>query len=360
MVLIGDRVQAMATVQLMTLPTATIKRQPEDFVVEELPAYEPSGTGEHLFVTFTKRDLNTLDAVRRLADALGVDARGAGYAGMKDRRAITTQRASFPWPLARDADRACSTLALEGVTVLGWKRHGHKLKPGHLAGNRFTITLRDLAPERIEEMTMGLLRLAREGVPNAFGTQRFGKNADNALFAARWLRGEVDPPRDRRMQRMLFSAWQSELFNRLLAVRRADGTWCSVLPGDLAKKHDSGGLFQVPDSGPELDEARERAAESAISATGPMFGHKMRWPGGVPGEMERRTLTDALPDTGRLFELRKLGEGTRRPLRQWLREPSSHPNPAQGSLTLTFVLPKGGYATTVLAEICAIQAADRA
>src|SRR5689334_280885 len=124
-------------------PRAVIRRTPEDFVVREIPAYEPSGEGDHLFITFSKRDLTTPEAVRRICTALGVDARAAGFAGMKDRRAVTTQTMSILYARGRALEEA-ERLELEGIRIGQVRRHPHKLKPGHLKGNEFEIVLRDL------------------------------------------------------------------------------------------------------------------------------------------------------------------------------------------------------------------------
>jgi len=343
-------------------PIAVIRRSPEDFVVEELPAYAPSGQGEHLLVTFQKRALTTPDAVRMIARALDVDPRGAGFAGMKDRHAVTTQTASFPLPLARgDAETAVASLSLPGIKIVGAARHANKLKPGHLIGNRFTITLRDVPEEAIAAVCDELIAIGRRGVPNAFGPQRFGRDGDNPERALAWLGGRARPPRDKREQRLLFSALQSLLFNRVLARRVADGTWATVLPGDVAKKRDTGGIFTVPLEGPELDDARARAEAGALSATGPMFGAKMRWPEGEPLELERAVLATVFDDLGRLDAFRHLGEGTRRPLRLEVSEMEVHSLAASGGtdrgaaagaagIVVRFVLPKGGYATTVLGQ----------
>jgi len=330
-------------------PTATLRSRPEDFVVEELAAYEPSGEGTHLFVTFRKTGHNTHHAVRLLAEALGVDAKGAGTAGMKDRHAVTTQRASFPFPVERDPSEAMA-VAIDGIEVLEARRHPHKLKTGHLRGNRFTIVLRDLAAADAPSAEAALARVAREGVPNRFGRQRFGREGDNAERARRFLVGDAPPPRDRKKQRFLFSAWQSALFNEIVERRIAAGTLATVLAGDLAKKHDTGGVFLVVDDEPELEDARRRAAEGLLSATGPMFGAKMKQPAGEVAAMERAVLEAALPDVTVLERYKKLGKGTRRPLRLWVDDLSWDHNPALGSLTVRFVLPQGGYATTVLAE----------
>lgn len=365
---------------------AVVRRTPEDFVVEEIPAYAPSGRGEHLYVTFTKRGLTTPDAVRALAQALEVDPRGTGFAGMKDRHAVTTQTASFAFPMARDAEAAVARVAVPGVTVLGAARHDNKLKPGHLVGNRFTIALADVPAEDVPELLRRLGEIGRTGVPNAFGSQRFGRDGDNPERALAWLAGRERGPRGAREQRLLFSSLQSLLFNRVLERREAAGTWASILPGDLAKKHDTGGLFLVPLAGPELDDARARAEAGSVSATGPMFGAKMRWPEGEPAAIEREVLAGvspggsgpgAAPDPGapeagqgvRFEAFRHLGEGTRRPLRLFVAEmEAAVRGQARGEaggptgravVVARFVLPKGGYATTVLGRACRLLDASR-
>ena len=343
------------------LPEAVIRRSPEDFVVEELPAYPASGKGEHLFITFRKRGLTTPDAVRALAHALGVDPRFAGWAGMKDRHAVTTQTVSFSLPMARDAAVAAAKISIPGLEVLAAQRHDNKLKPGHLLGNRFTLVLRGIDPARLAAARAILEEAGRVGVPNAFGPQRFGRDGDNPARALAWLAGKERGPRDKRDQRMLFSALQSLLFNEVLARRVAEGTWSTVLAGDVAKKHDSGGLFDVPLEGPELDDARARAEACAISATGPMYGAKMRWPAGAPLAAERAVLDASAIDDALLEARKSLGEGTRRALRLEVHEMSvaeesaaaNGTNPASQdttgvSIVVRFVLPKGGYATTVL------------
>jgi tRNA pseudouridine13 synthase len=334
------------------LPTAIIRQTPQDFRVEEIPAYEPSGQGEHAVVTFRKIGLTTLDAVRSLARALGVDPRGAGFAGMKDRHAVTVQAASFPLARTVDLARAVAAIALPHIEILDARRTDHKLKPGHLRGNRFAITLRGLDAAAIEGMERGFDALATRGMPNAFGPQRFGRDGSNPERALAWLRGQARPPRSRAEQRLLFSAVQSRLFNEVLERRVADGTWTRVLPGDLAKKHDTGGLFAVPLEGPELDDAVRRAEAGGICATGPLFGPRMTWPRGEVAELERQVLERTLGPAEGLAPFAPLGQGTRRPLVLRLSEPRTASDVEGGYLTLGFVLPKGGYATTVLSQLC--------
>jgi tRNA pseudouridine13 synthase len=274
---------------------------------------------------------------------------------MKDRHAITTQTASFPVPMARDPAPLLARASIPGVEILSATRHENKLKPGHLIGNRFRVVLRGLDDRGLEEVRERLAEIAKIGVPNAFGPQRFGRDGDNPGRALAWIRGETRGPRDRREQRLIFSALQSLMFNQVLALRERDGTWSTVLPGDLAKKHDTGGLFLVPSEGPELEDAKERALAGGISPTGPMFGARMRWPEGAPRELERGVLEATLPDPGRLDAHRHLGEGTRRPLRLMVSELTTEVlerTQSGHNCAVYFVLPKGGYATTVLARAC--------
>lgn len=343
------------------LPTATFRASPEDFAVDEIPAYPPTGTGEHVYVTFRKVDLTTPEAVKRIARVLGADARDAGFAGMKDRHAVTTQTASFQVPIARDPKPILDAASLDGITVLAIARHGNKLKPGHLTGNRFRIVLRDLDPDRAASVIEGLAAIGRRGVPNAFGPQRFGRDGNNPARAIEWLAGKSRGPRDKREQRMLFSALQSLWFNQVLERREIEGTWDRVLPGDLAKKTDTGGMFLVPLEGPEVDDAIARNVARELFATGPMFGKKMRWPEGRPAEIEREILRAAIDDPAHLDAWSHLGEGTRRPLRMEVDDLATE-RLADGSdgravLAVTFTLPKGGYATTVLGRVvCLVDA----
>jgi tRNA pseudouridine13 synthase len=337
------------------LPSATLRSTPDDFSVEELPAYAPCGAGEHLFVTFRKTGLTTPEAMKRIAAALGSDVRAAGHAGMKDRHAITTQTASFQVPIAVDPAPLLAAARVEGVEILNLSRHLHKLKPGHLHGNRFRIVLRDIDPEHVQGMIAGLSEIGRSGVPNAFGPQRFGRDGSNPERATAWLTGKSRGPRDKYEQRLLFSALQSLWFNQVLERREADGTWKSVLPGDLAKKIDTGGVFLVPMEGPETIDAAARAKAGELSPTGPMFGKKMRWPEGAPAAIEREILCAAIGDPARLDAWGHLGEGTRRPLRMEVGELTCEAlDPGadgRAALAVRFVLPKGGYATTVLGRV---------
>lgn len=328
--------------------SAVLRQTPSDFIVDELPAYEACGEGDHLFVTFRKTSLTTLQVVRDLADRLRIDPREVGFAGMKDRHAITTQVASFPFAKGREPAEAAA-IVLEGVEILEAKRHKNKLRTGHLRGNRFTITLRELTANAVAVVEERLGRIQQEGVPNAFGSQRFGRDGDNPERALAWLQGKERGPRDKRERKLLFSSLQSRAFNEVLARRERDGTWASIVLGDLAQKHDSGGVFTVGEA--EFEDARSRCEEGLLSPTGPMFGSKMRWPEAEVAVIEREALANMIDDPERLEQFSNYGEGARRALRLWVNELSWR-REGDNALVVSFVLTKGGYATTVLSRAC--------
>ena len=325
-------------------PEATFRKSESDFIVEEIPAFAASGEGEHLLLRIKKTNVTTNEALGRVCRALGVDERGAGYAGMKDKRAVATQTISVPFELSRSPDEALG-LELEGVVVESAERHRHKLKPGHLKGNRFTIVLRDLPADDVPGTIDALERAGRQGVPNAFGPQRFGRDGNNPERAIPWLAGRTPGPKDRRERRLLFSALQSELYNRVLERRRSEGTWDRPILGDVLRKSDSGGIFLCADEKADGD----RALRGEVFPTGPIFGAKMRWPEGKPAMIEREILAAATGSDDPFSRHHTLGEGSRRSfvlraveltVEKIIQE--------QTALRVRFVLPKGGYATTLL------------
>lgn len=316
-----------------------IRVLPEDFRVAEVPAYLPSGSGDHLFVRFEKTDLDTPEAVRRLARALDADPKQAGFAGLKDRHAVTTQWASF---LFGDPARL-EGAAIDGVRVLEHARHGNKLRTGHLRGNRFDILVRSEERGDVERARAHLAELERRGVPSYFGEQRFGH--DNLRAARRWILEGGPPPRDRWKRKLYVSTLQSAIFNELLAERIREGSMDGALDGDLMRKEESGGLFVCED--PALDAAR--AARFEVSATGPMFGARMRWPERGVRAREEAALARWGVTERHLERVHKSGEGTRRPYRVRVAEVSLEPVP-EGT-RLAFTLPSGAYATVVLREL---------
>ncbi len=328
-----------------------IRATDEDFVVDEAPAYAPSGAGEHLYLHFEKRGLTTPEAIRRICRALGVEPRAAGYAGLKDRHAVTRQWMSVP---CRDDARAAALgETVEGVRVLAVARHGNKLRTGHLRGNRFVLRVRDVPIGREHEVGSVLARLAAHGIPNYYGEQRFGRDARNVDDARRWIVAGERPPRDPFRRKLLVSALQAELFNEVLAARVTDGLLADAVDGDLLRKEDTGGLFTTDD----LADAAARVAAFEVSATGPMFGARMRWPEREARDREARVLEAAGLGAADLERFERDGEGTRRPLRVRPTDVSAESDVA-GEVVLRFTLPKGAYATVVMREITKQEPAD--
>jgi tRNA pseudouridine13 synthase len=320
--------------------TGSLKQSPEHFIVEELPAYPPAGSGEHLYLWIEKRDLNTNEAVARLARALGASTEGAGYAGLKDRRAVTRQWVSF-----QHAATPSTPIELEGVRVLEVSRHANKLRTGHLRGNRFTIRLADVPPEHDAHVRDGLARISELGLPNYFGTQRFGFEGKNVSSAYAWVAEGGRAPAKPFLRKLLVSALQSALFNVWLAERLERGALLLAEHGDILRKEESGGPFVC--SEPEIDTARIASWE--ISPTGPLFGARMRAPEAEALERETELLARYGITPAHLERVRKFGEGARRPAR--VRVQGCETRREGGDLVLTFALPKGSYATVLLGEL---------
>lgn len=320
--------------------------EPEDFRVDELPAFEADGAGEHLLLTVTKRGMNTAHAVRRIAQWAGVQERDVGYAGLKDRHAVTTQRFSVWLPGRQDPDPADLELdgAGESLRVVEARRHSRKLSRGALAGNRFTLVLRGLQGAR-EQGADRLQAIADRGVPNYFGVQRFGRGGGNldkalAMFAGRRV--------GREQRAMLLSAARSQLFNQVLARRVQDGNWASGVPdGEVWMLDGSRSVF-----GPHaLDaELASRLERFDLHPTGPLWGR-----GELRTEADAQALElDALSDPRSLRLRAGLEQAGLKQERRALRlRPGELASDWRGAdvLELRFNLPPGTYATSVLAEL---------
>ena len=322
-----------------TASSYAIRTEPDDFVVVEEPLYLPSGEGTHTFLFVEKCGRTTEQVAGELARLCGAAPRDVGYAGRKDRHARTRQWLSLP---ELDPQRALD-FELTGATVLEARRHGHKLKTGQLRGNRFEIILRGHC-ESLDDVIGRGDNLVRRGMPNRYGEQRFGRKGDNAEQARALLAGGR-PPRDRRAARFLISALQSEVFNAVLDAR-AD-SYDDVEVGDLARVEESGGLFWVDD----LEREAPRAEAFEISATGPIFGTKVRAPVGRPAERER----EIFDQFGLPSDLKKLAlprgiraRGSRRPLRIRPADLELSALPNGDGLLVKCGLPAGAYVTVLL------------
>lgn len=344
-----------------SLPAGLLKSVPEDFCVEEIPLYPAEGVGDHLYVTFEKRDLTTPQAVKRIADALQIPARDIGIAGMKDKIAVTKQTVSLPASGKFAAiDATVAKLELPGITILETKRHRNKLKTGHLLGNRFRVRVRGVDRAALPALETAFLATETEGVPNYYGEQRFGRDGDNAMRAISTLREGRGGPRDPKQRRFLFSAAQSEAFNRVLAARVSDGTWNRPQLGELLEKTGTHAVFLCTDDAGD----RERCARFEVCPTGPMPGVTMKRPEGAIGALEERIVAELFGDDFPWDRTKALGEGTRRALRLQVQAPcirveESLTDPATADVVFEFVLARGSYATTVLGALLQLREPSR-
>ena len=387
----------------------SLKQRPEDFFVQEIPLYEASGEGEHVFVEIQKVGLTTFEVRDRLAIALDISPRDIGYAGMKDARAITRQIFS----ILGTTPETVMALHLPGIAIQWASRHGNKLRLGHLSGNRFAIKVRDVIPTDVVKLTPVLETISKRGMPNFFGEQRFGRRDNNDKLGAALVRGdneavlklllgspnkELDEKRtiaartafDRRdnaealrlwprngglerrvlarlikthrpsaaihavddpLRRLWVSALQSRAFNDVLSRRLQTSAGIDhLMDGDLAYKHDNGACFHVQLA--EQEQARCDAFE--ISPTGPLVGYRMTSPEGEPLAMEQATLaTMDLSST----DFRQSGKlkvkGARRPLRVQPKDFDLQAGVDEfGSfITVAFTLPAGAFATVLMREL---------
>lgn len=366
-----------------------IREQPEDFRVEEIAAYEPSGSGPHLYIALTKRGITTPAAVAAVARAFGIGQGDVGTAGLKDRHAVTTQWFSVNLEVARqDPDAALAELDADpALHVESATRHTNKLKTGHLRGNRFTLVVRDVDRQRLSTGALDAVvaRLAAHGMPNYFGSQRFGRDLDNLPRGLAMLSG-----RERvggGLRRMLVSAVQSAVFNAVTATRLELGAHERVLDGDVLMRVESGGCFVSDDAA--RDQARLDAGELVLA--GPMPGSQLLTAGGAPGWLEARIaeaigvgargrdadlaahdeVAGAWPrplwpiePAGAQVSLRAAGKLARGARRAMMVRPSElgwhvveavdaapqETGSRQVGVELRFSLPSGSYATTLLSE----------
>lgn len=390
-----------------------IKRFNHDFLVEELPLYPASGAGTHVYFLVEKQGLTTPAAIDQVARALGRPRREVGYAGQKDAHGVTRQ-----WFSVEHVDESrVRAIESERFRVLSVTRHTNKLKLGHLAGNRFVILIRDVVDDALPRAERILGRLRETGVPNYFGPQRFGVRGDNAAIGEAVLKGDFDlavalvlgrpgekdhgaarrareafdsgdieesvrvwqrgfPQQarlgrdllrckgnaakawrgvDHSMRKFYISAFQSELFNQVVA-RRIDSL-SRVSGGDIAWKHANGACFRVEQA--EVEQPRCDAFE--ISPTGPLFGPRMTEAGGEPGSIENAVLmaTGLTKDEIRATDGSKLA-GERRPLRVPPHDATLEEGEDDSGrfLRLSFAMPSGSFATAVTREVCKAESAE--
>jgi tRNA pseudouridine13 synthase len=318
-----------------------IRQHPEDFQVTEIPLLEPDGAGEHVWLWIRKRNENTLDVAGQLARFAGVHPRQVSFAGLKDRNAVTEQWFSVQLP-GKDEPR-WEDMSSDTLTVLRDARHSRKLRRGTLKGNAFRITVRDIDGGR-DELDQRLAVIAREGVPNYFGEQRFGRGGSNLQTADR-LFSNPKLRLSRNKRSLALSAARSLLFNQVLSARVAAANWNTPLAGDAMQLHGSHSYFIADSIDADLS---GRMAAQDVHPTGPLHGRGENPVRDVCRKLETRVLAEhagwcaGLEAAGLKQDRRALRLGVADLIWQW--------GPC-GELLLAFSLPAGAYATSVLREL---------
>jgi tRNA pseudouridine13 synthase len=392
-----------------------IKQRPEDFLVDEIPLYQPAGSGEHIYMLVQKKGLSTLELISMLSTHFAVQRSAVGYAGLKDKHAITRQVISIHAPGKTYADYPM--IRDDRVSVLWADQHTNKLRSGHLRGNRFSIRIRQVNPLGVLPARRMLERLVREGVPNRFGEQRFGLIENNHVIGRHIVAGDfrdavaellgpsarfptvnqaartafvegryqdalIALPRAARAEQTVLrllmrgrtrkkailqldqtllsyylSAFQSAVFNAVLDARVASRTLATLLDGDVAMKHENGALFDVDAATAADPETAARLARFEISPTGPMWGATMKPSRGATAELERAKL-DAMGLTSAELDAfaskyPRLVDGSRRPLRVPLIDPEVEGGVDEHGtfIRCAFELPRGSFATVVMREL---------
>jgi tRNA pseudouridine13 synthase len=387
-----------------------IKLRPEDFIVDEIARYEPSGSGEHLFLRIQKTGVAHADLVSLLQRHYGVHEAAIGFAGMKDKVAVTQQNVSIHLPGRADP----GPLEHPRIALLWSDRHDHKIRRGHLVGNRFAIRIRKVDPLKAPAIFRRLRELEQSGIPDYYGMQRFGYRRNNHRLGFHLLRGDWEGllaellgargsmfPAHQRARRELFdagrlaeslaqwapgdraeraamaalaagasseravhaigqtalvfwiSALQSHVFNRTLDRRIDEGLIDRLLEGDVAWKHSSRRVFLVGESDLADPALARRLAEFELSPSGPLPGPGMVAPRSRPAEIEREVLATEGLDEASFTEIPWGGEGTRRPLRVQVSniDCDSGFDEHGPFVRVVFDLPRGAYATVVVREL---------
>lgn len=321
--------------------TALLKAECADFVVKEQLGYDMSGDGEFVAVKVRKTDCNTLFVGEQLAKFAGISARNMSYAGLKDRKAVTEQWFSLQMPGQPTPD--FSQFSLEGVEILDVTRHQRKIRIGSLQGNHFEILLRNV--EETDELKVRLDFLAKNGFPNYFTEQRFGRDGNNLTQALRWANGEIKV-KDRNKRSFYLSAARSEIFNLIVSKRMELNLAQQILVGDVLQLNGSHSWFEVDES-EDLAQLQQRLAQQDVLLTAPLIGEEEK--SAVDFEHEIFAQHQALFALMRQERMK----AARRPILmhpqyfQWQFEPNG--------LRLQFALPAGSYATALIRELVNIE-----
>ncbi len=335
------------------------KQSARDFVVEENPLYEFSGEGEHLILFVRKKNLSTLELVSAIAKYLGIQKKEIGYAGLKDKHAMTKQYIS----LHKKHEESLEDFNHENIKILSKTYHNNKIRIGHLSSNRFYIKVKKVNPTSAAKIDEALKNISKDGMPNFFGYQRFGRDGNNHIDGEKIAKGEKKE-RNPKIKKLLISAYQSHLFNLWLSRRLEINTLVNnfkseelaqvlnipkieldklkeqkhpfkLLSGDIMEHYPYGRLFDFDGSEHDLTRFNERD----ISVTGLLCGKKAR----LSSDLARQIEKD--------FDDEINADGTRRYAWVYPTDIEGRFNPIEAQYEFNFTLPKGSYATVLLEEI---------
>jgi len=333
------------------------KQSPRDFVVEEIPLYEFSGEGEHLILFVRKKNLTTPEMIGQIARYLGIKNKEIGYAGLKDKNAMTKQYIS----LHKKYEEQLENFNFDGIKIISKTYHNNKIRIGHLKGNRFYIKLKKVNPTNASKIDEALKNINKQGMPNFFGYQRFGKDGDNHILGEKIAKNEVKQ-RNPRVKKLLINAYQSHLFNLWLSRRLEINSLVSsfgvdelenllnipkeeltklkaqehpfkLFDGDLMEHYPYGKLFEFS------EEDLKRFYDRDISVTGLLCGKKVKLSSGLARDIEKDYDDDILADGARRYA--------------WIypTEVEGRFNKIEAQYELNFTLPKGSYATVLVEEL---------
>lgn len=335
------------------------KQSPRDFVVEEIPLYEFSGEGEHLILQVRKKNLSTNEMIGNIARYLGIKNKEIGYAGLKDKNAMTLQYIS----LHKKHEEALENFQSDGIKIVAKSYHTNKIRIGHLKGNRFYIRLKKVNPTSAVKIDEALKNIEQFGMPNFFGYQRFGNDGDNHILGEKLAKGEARE-RNPRVKRLLINAYQSHLFNLWLSRRLEINTLVNsfrveeiesllnmpneevqkmkaqqhpfkLIRGDVMEHYPHGRLFDFEGN----EEDIERFNQRDISPTGLLCGKKVRLATQLARVIEKEYDDDINAD------------GARRYAWVYPTEIEGRFDKQEAQYEMNFTLPKGSYATVLIEEI---------
>ena len=318
--------------------TGFIKQEAADFVVIEDLGFELTGEGEHVFISVRKKGENTLYVARALAKAAGVSDKFVSYAGLKDRHAITEQWFCVNVPSKETPD--FTVVETDQIKILKVIRHNKKLRTGALKGNQFTLKLTGLSST--DGLAERLEKIKTTGVPNYFGEQRFGQRGNNIVRAQAMFAGEKI--RDRNKRSFYISAARSLIFNQVVSERIKQDKWQTAMSGDCFILQGSNSFFAEETL---TDDIIERVAQGALQLSAPLVG-----------KGNSSATNDALVfENSVITQYPELLEGlVAAGLRQErkaiiLRPQNFSYELAEDSLTVSFYLPSGCFATSIVREL---------